>query len=553
MTQTTAPTLDRRAAERVARLAAIDVGTNSIRLIIVDVAGAGTYRIIDDEKIITRLGRGTAFQGVLEDEAIEESVEAIVKLVLIARSNAVDGLRLIATAAVRDARNGQRVVDLVAQRTGETLEVIQAETEARLAYRSVAAAFDVTTTDVAVADIGGGSTEVVVSIQGLIEHVYTLPLGAVRLRERFGSCDDPAGDQLEAVRRYVRSVVREHVQRPANAPQILIGTGGTFTTLAAMSMHEAAVTGRADLLPGALRGHEIQRDEIRHFTEAIRRMPVERRTMIPGLGSDRADIIVPGLVVIDRLMKRLGVNRLRVHDRGIRDGVILEMIDAIGLKGAEYTGPGQTIDASGSAIEFAARCGIDEDDARHTAALATSIYDQLGKLMLFQATPADRLLLEQAAILRDVGYVVNYSKHHKHSYHLILHADLTGMDAQERRVIATVARYHRKAKPTLSHEEFAALDPDDRDRVRRLAAILRLADGLNRTHARDVHEIRIVPATDRLRFECIAPKEPAVCLWGAQRRADLFEETFDLPPEFHWVPSPGNQAGNHHHREAHDD
>lgn len=544
MTQASAPSLDRSAAERVARLAAVDVGTNSIRLIIVDVAGAGTYRVIDDEKIITRLGRGAAFQGELEDEAIEESVEAIVKLVLIAQSNAVDQLRLIATAAVRDATNGEDVVRRVQERTGQTLKVISAEAEARLAHRSVANAFDLSSTDAAVADIGGGSTEVVIAVQGLIEHVYTLPLGAVRLRERFGPCDDPRGEQLEAVRRYVRDVVKDHIERPSNSPQMLIGTGGTFTTLAAMSMHEAAVNGRAELLPGALRSHEIQRDEIRHFTENIRRTPIDRRTMIPGLGSDRVDIIVPGLVVIDRLMKRLGVNRLRVHDRGIRDGIILEMIDGIGLKGTEHQGNANAIDPSGSAIEFATRCGVDEQDARHTAMLAVSIYDQLAQLGLSPPSPDERFILEQASILRDVGYVVNYSKHHKHSFHLILHADLTGMDADQRRLVATVSRYHRKAKPSVSHEEFAALSLDDRALVRRLAAILRLADGLNRTHARDITAVSLVHSTDRIRFDCVAQDEPTVCLWGAQNRADLFEETFTLPTEFTWA---GPKASNAPH------
>ncbi|MEL6795647.1 MAG: Ppx/GppA phosphatase family protein [Planctomycetota bacterium] len=544
MTQTASTPISTPTSGRVARLAAIDVGTNSIRLIIVDVAPAGTYRIIDDEKIITRLGRGAGFGGMLEDAAIDESVEAIEKLVLIARSNAADRIRLIATAAVRDAENGPRVVDLVAERTGETLEVISAEAEARLAYRSVAAAFDLSATDVAIADIGGGSTEVVVSVQGMIEHVYTLPLGAVRLRERFGPCDDARGDQLDAVRRFVRKTIRDHVERPANSPQMLIGTGGTFTTLAAMSMHEAATSDRADLLPGTLRSHEIQRDEIRHFTEAIRRMPIDRRTMIPGLSADRADIIVPGLVVIDRLMKRLGINRLRVHDRGIRDGIILEMIEAIGLAGSEQPDGERTVDHSGSAAEFAARCGVDADDARHTARLAVSIYDQFAKLGFIELNSDDRFVLEQAAILRDVGYVVNYSKHHKHSYHLILHADLAGMDAEQRRLVATVARYHRKAKPSLSHEEFAMHTPTDQRRIRALAAILRVADGLNRTHAADITDINVVADGDRVRFDCVAPSDPAVCLWGAERRADLLAEVFGRSPEFVWFNAAETETGH---------
>ncbi|MEL6497435.1 MAG: Ppx/GppA phosphatase family protein [Planctomycetota bacterium] len=519
---------------RIARLAAIDVGTNSIRLIIVDVAAAGTYRIIDDEKIITRLGRGAAFGGALEEGAIHDSVEAIEKLVLIARSNAVDRIRLVATAAVRDATNGSRVVEAVAERTGETLEVIPAEAEARLAHRSVAAAFDLSGTDAAIADIGGGSTEVVVLFQGMIEHVYTLPLGAVRLRERFGPCEDLSGNELADLRRYVRKTIREHVGRPANSPQMLIGTGGTFTTLAAMSMHEAAASDRADLLPGTLRSHEIQRDEIRHFTESIRRIPVERRTVVPGLSADRADIIVPGLVVIDRLMKRLGINRLRVHDRGIRDGLILEMIEAIGLTGSEHPDGERTVDHCGSSIEFAVRCGIDAEDALHTARLAVMIYDQLADIGVLVESSADRFVLEQSAVLRDVGYVVNYSKHHKHSYHLILHADLAGMDADQRRLIAAVARYHRKAKPSPSHEEFAMHSAADQQRIRRLAAILRVADGLNRTHAADVGSVAVVSEADGIRFDCEATADPAVCLWGAERRADLFRDVFGRSPKFVW-------------------
>ncbi|MEO1583398.1 MAG: Ppx/GppA phosphatase family protein [Planctomycetota bacterium] len=545
MTQASTTALERGAAEHAARLAAIDVGTNSIRLIIVDVSRAGTYRIIDDEKIITRLGRGSAVDGTLEDEAIIESVDAIDALVKIARGNSADRIRVIATAAVRDATNGRDMVDRVRERTGEEMDVIAATDEARLAHRSVAAGFDLAQTDAAIADIGGGSTEVVVSIQGMIEQIYTLPLGAVRLRERFGPCDDAAGDQLRAIRNYVRGVVRDEVDKPANAPQILIGTGGTFTTLAAMSMHEAATAGRADLLPGALRGHEIQRDEVRHFTEAIRRLPVDRRTSIPGLGSDRADIIVPGLVIIDRLMKRLGINRLRVHDRGIRDGVILEMIGDMGLSGAERTPDAAPIEPSGSAIEFAVRCGVDEASARHTAFLACSMYDQLGGLGILKPDPADRVLLEHAAILRDVGYVVNYSKHHKHSFHLILNADLAGMDAGDRRLVATIARYHRKAKPSLSHEEFAALSEADRERVRRLAALLRLADGMNRTHAGDVRGVSVSRESDTgaVVFDCESPDDPAVCIWGAQSRSELFEETFKAAARFQWADRPGPSPG----------
>ncbi|MEM9166579.1 MAG: Ppx/GppA phosphatase family protein [Planctomycetota bacterium] len=535
--------------DRAARLGAIDIGTNSIRLIVADVSTHGAYRIVDDEKLVTRLGRGSGRSRALNQQAIAESAEAAGRLAGIARGLGVDHLRVVATAAVRDASNRDTAVAAIEAATASSVEVISAHEEARLAYRSVAASFDLSTTDVAVADIGGGSTEVVVSIQGVIEHIYTLPLGAVRLKDRFGSCDDPAGEQLDTLRDHVRTIVRDYVDRPANAPQMLVGTGGTFTTLAAMSMHQAAGDGGAELLPGALRDHEIQRDEIRHLTEAIRRMPLDQRTAIQGLPSDRADIIVPGLVIIDRLMKRLGVNRLLVHDRGIRDGILLEMIDTLGLPGRpdeDRARGADSIDASGSAIEFAARCGIAEPGAKHTAALALSILEQLDTLGWLPADEADARILEAAAILRDVGYLVNYSKHHKHSYHLILHADLPGLSAQERLLVATVARYHRKAKPSLSHPEFASLGQTDRQRVRGLAAILRVADGLERTHAQDITAVRIEVRPDRLVFQCDAAKNPEICLWGASRRSELFEDVFGRPVEFVWKPTQAAANGEPH-------
>jgi exopolyphosphatase/guanosine-5'-triphosphate,3'-diphosphate pyrophosphatase len=544
MTQALLPGTDRPAPDRAARLAALDIGTNSLRLIIADVSRTGTYRVIDDEKMITRLGRGSGVKGRLEPQALAESVAAIERLVAISRGFGVDRLRLVATAAVRDAENGQELVRAVRASTGETVDVISAEEEARLAHRAVSSAYDLSGTDAAIADIGGGSTEVVVCIQGVIEQVYTLKLGAARLKERFGPCDDPGGVQLAELRHHVRDVVREQVHEPANAPQIMIGTGGTFTTLAAISM---ARYPRPPQGAGALRGHEIQRDEVRHLTDLIARTPLAQRETITGLGPDRIDIIVPGLVIIDRLMKRLGLNRLRVHDRGIRDGVILRMIEEMGLarvgvRAGAHGGAGGnepdsagSADASGSAVEFAVRCGVLEAGARHTAALAASLYDQLAGLRMFAHNVFERSVLEHAAILRDVGYLVNYSGHHKHSYHLILHADLAGISHRERSLVAVVARYHRKSHPSVAHEEFAALPADDQAMVRRLAAVLRIADGLDRTHGQEVRSVVVESLGRGLRVLCRAERDPGVCLWGAERRADLFQDVFARGIEFIWA------------------
>jgi exopolyphosphatase/guanosine-5'-triphosphate,3'-diphosphate pyrophosphatase len=545
MTRAAIQTHDHQSGDRAARLAAVDIGTNSIRLIIADVSHTGAYRIIDDEKVIARLGRGSGVRGRLEPDAIEQAAEVIERMVAIARGFAADRLRLVATAAVRDAENRGVFIDRVRERCGEEVEVISADAEAHLAFRSVTSSFDLTGTDASIADIGGGSTEVVVTVQGIIEHVYTLKLGAVRLKEQFGPCDDPDGAQLMAVRNAVREVIREQVDRPANASQVLIGTGGTFSALAAISLARVSAGRRVSLSPGELRGHEIQRDEVRHITEWLRRLPLDERARVPGLSPDRADIIVPGLVIADRLMKRLGVNRLRVHDRGIRDGIILEMIQAMGLpsEGRERRGLG--VDPSGSALEFAARCGVNPVSARHTAMLAASIADQLVALGLLTLDARGRVMLEHAALLRDVGYLVNYSKHHKHSYHLIVNADLEGLSHRERILVATVARYHRKSAPSLSHEEFAPLAPDDRELVARLAAILRVADGLDRTHAQEVSAVTITRGQGSLAFACAAERDPAACIWGAESRAEMFESIFGLRCTFSWTRPAHSTTGAH--------
>lgn len=518
----TIPT-DRRKRRRIA---AIDVGTNSIRLVVAELGGDSGYRVIDDEKVIARLGHGLDETGRLSEDAMVRAAEAVARMHEIAKGYDVADVRAIATCAVREATNGADLATMIHEQADIPLEIISAEEEARLAHNSVAHAFDLRHTHAAIADIGGGSTEVIVSAAGVIENVHPLRLGAVRLTERYGTCEDGTGEQAEAIRTAIRQHLRERMPRPDTPIQTLYGSGGTFTTLASMLLHENAPKTASDLLPFSVAGFEAQRDEVRHLLGRLSEMTVRERARVPGLSADRADIIVAGLLIVDELMRRFRVNRVRIHDRGIRDGLLLEMM------GNRRTTPEERLNRVASAERFASACRYEEKHCQHVASLALAIFDDLVfELDAGEAPWASgdcRELLHAASLLHDVGYLINYSKHHKHSYHLIAHSDMSGFSTREREIVANVARYHRRSTPAKKHPNFAKLSEEDQAIVRRLSAILRLADGLDRSHTQSVRSVTTRVRDGAVVLHVAAEDEPKVDIWGAERKSTMFEEVFDM-------------------------
>jgi exopolyphosphatase/guanosine-5'-triphosphate,3'-diphosphate pyrophosphatase len=541
------------ASERV-RIAAIDVGTNSIRLIIAEVGPGGSYRILDDEKEITRLGRGLHETGDMHPSAIEHSVLTIERMKGIAEGYSVREIRLVGTCAVRDSASGPAFIELIRQRTGLVLKGISAEEEAMLSYRSAARAFDVHSMPAAVVDVGGGSTQIVLSapssagaggeagrasdqgLTGVVERIFTLPLGAVRLTERFGGSERVAGEGFRELRQALKTEFKRRVSRPPFAPQILIGTGGTLTSLAAICAHADLGPAAEGLFSGTIQGYEVKLPRLRHVIENLRAMSLGERMEVPGLSADRADIIIAGLAIVERVMKRLGVNSLRVHEGGIRDGLILSMIEELGLGGAGS--PAARRDPMRAVRRFARACGYEQAHCRQVTRLTLRLFDQFASSATGNhrdlCTDRNRMLVEAAASLHDVGYLINYSGHHKHSYHLIIHADLPGFTTREIEVIAHVARYHRLAEPSKSHRTFARLSKDDRRLVRFLSAILRVADGLDRTHSQRINDVALEVNAGIARLTVESETEPAVDIWGAQRKSGLFSRVLGLEPFFEW-------------------
>ena len=514
-------------ADLACRLGAIDIGSNSVRLLVAEALRGGTYRILDEEREPTRLGRSASVEGRLDDESMDRTVAALRTFKEIATGYQVTRLRTIATCAVREARNGPEFCRRVREEVGLEVEVISGEREARLAFTSVQHAFDLAGRNTIVADIGGGSTEIVFATGNLIESIFSTPLGAVRLTEQFAlgdCCDAPeAARGLERLDDEIAAVLKKRTTKPLFAPHLLVGCGGTFTTLAELVMATRRESN------GPVAGYTVSHAEVRHLLDRLRKMPLRARRSMPGMTPDRADIIVAGLSIVDALLKRFHVNTLAIHTRGVRDGLLREMIEeaAVGSGGDDPA-------FRDAAIErLAAACSGEVEHGRTVAALAGRIFEQL-------ATPldlpvGDRLLLECAARLQDVGYVINYDQHHKHSYHLIRNSRLPGLRPHDLELIANVARYHRGALPKKKHENLSRLAADDQRRVQRLAAILRIAGGLDRSRSQQVRDVLASVDDGRAVLEVVADQEPQVDIWGAERRTDLFEKVFGMKVDVRWA------------------
>jgi exopolyphosphatase/guanosine-5'-triphosphate,3'-diphosphate pyrophosphatase len=507
------------------RLAAIDIGSNSIRLIVADATADGEYRIVDDHKETTRLAHGLATTGSIATEAMWHSLDALRRMAVIVDGYDADRFTVIATSAVREATNGGDFLRLVKAQLDLDVEVISSEEEGRLSFLSMDRHLHLRDQNVLHVDLGGGSAELVFATQGIIEEIVSLPIGAVRLTEGFLKSDPPTKVEYRAMRKRIKQEFRSAVRVPTFQPHVMTGAGGTFSALANVSLR---MRGQG---PRPVGGYELTRTEIRHILARLRDLPLAERRSLPGLNPDRADIIIAGVAVIERLMKWLDVNRLVVHDRGVRDGLLLKMLDqAFERKLCE-----EPVDPLTAVRQFAATCSAEYSHARHIAALAVQIFDQLQEPL--RLPPHERLLLEAAAWLHEVGTLINYQKHHQHSYHLILHGSLRGLTTHQRELVANIARYHRKAHPKKKHANFARLSPEGQATVRRMAALLRLADGLDRTHTQRIRALACRVENGVVRVMATADADPVVDLWGATDKGTLFEEVFGKRLEFGWQPT----------------
>jgi exopolyphosphatase/guanosine-5'-triphosphate,3'-diphosphate pyrophosphatase len=320
------------------RLAAIDIGSNSIRLVVAEALEGGDYRVLAEGRETTRLGRSVAREGRLDDESIAASLNALRQFQSVAARHTVQVIRAVATSAIREAENGPQFCELARNQLHLPIEVISPRQEAELAFLSVSRRFDLAGMDALLVDIGGGSTEILMTAGERIEQMIATPLGAVRLSEMFGAGQSPAGEDYTRMLHWIDGELRRCMAGPAGTRQRMIGSGGTFTSLAAMTAaagQPLARTAPADWISHA---------DVQALLDRLRAVPRAERLGTPGLTPDRVDIIVPGLAVVDRIMTHFRIDRLQIHPYGVRDGLLMSMIDRGAQAGAS---PGAGADGDG--------------------------------------------------------------------------------------------------------------------------------------------------------------------------------------------------------------
>jgi exopolyphosphatase/guanosine-5'-triphosphate,3'-diphosphate pyrophosphatase len=490
------------------RIGAIDVGSNSIRLVIAEYEPETGFEIIDEVKDMPRLGTRVDSTGMLDRAAMTRAFAALKRMKEIADRRGVTRLAAVATSALREARNGATFARRVRRQLDIPLEIIDGDREAELSWRSVAHHFRLENARTLVADIGGGSLELIGAVDGMVEVTASLPLGAVRLTEEFLTGKRSPRKELGALRKYVRKSLRKALPWRDWSQAVVIGSGGSFTNLARIA------AARAGRLGDAIHGTTVSTGEVESLLEWLSTKTAEQRAQIPGLNPQRADIIIAGVAVAAELLNALNARALTASAFGLREGLLLDMVG-----NPEQTAPHDPLQLI---REFVDRCRGDRRHVEQVRVLATTLHEQLGAALGSGAE--DAWLLEAASLLHDVGQLMSYRNHHKHSFQLISHADRLGLDSHDRALVALISRYHRKRGPTQKHAEFARLDDDDKATVRRVSGLLRVADGLDRGHTAAVDRVTVALEAGKCVIG-VAPRlkdaDVSLEVWGAQRKSDV--------------------------------
>jgi exopolyphosphatase/guanosine-5'-triphosphate,3'-diphosphate pyrophosphatase len=504
--------LDRLAPRSAAperRLAVIDMGSNSFRLVVFRYRPGGSFQLVDEIRDAVRLSGGAGPDG-LRPEAIERAARTARLYAAYCEAAEVDAVVAVTTSAVRDAPNRADALRALSADGALDVRMLSAEEEAWYGY--LGAVNSTTLGDGHVLDLGGGSIQVSQVVGRGLERVVSRPLGAVRMTEAFLPRERAARADLKALRKHV---TRELAGVPwlARSGGRMVGIGGTIRTLA--SMHQR----RARYPLGELHGYHLSRDGLEELIEAMAELPAGERTRLPGLKPDRADITLAGAVVIASVLDHVDVDEVEICAQGLREGIFYERF----LSPAD---PPVIADVRRqSVLNLADIFRCDTAHAEHVTALALTVHDELARLGLQPLDRRDRELLWAAGMLHDAGVLVDYNDHHKHGYYLVLNAGLPGFRHRELAMVALLVRAHRKALPTLSPLEdlFSA---GDEDRLARLAACLRVAEQLERGRARGVRDVRVEAPDGVARLLVRAEGDPSVALWSAALEGPAFERAF---------------------------
>ena len=519
------------------RIAAIDIGTNSVHMIVVRVRPDLSFEVIDREKAMVRLGAGGLDGKELTTEAMGAALQALSKFKRLAESHTVDKILAAATSATREARNGGEFLSRIEADTGIRPRVITGAEEARLIHLAAVYGVDVGGARAVVIDIGGGSTEITLGTATSVQAAKSFKIGVIRLTERFVKSDPLSGRDEQKLTKHILSEIDRHCEQITSTGfDRVIGTSGTILSLGtvATAMSDGAI-------PSELRNLRVGAKQIRRLRKEVVGLSLAQRLTIPGLDPRRADLVVAGGVLLDTILRRLGAEDITLCDLALREGLVLDYI----RRNSKHIAHVDSIPdvRRRSSLELAERCNYYAEHAQQVVRLALAIFDQTRTV--HGLTDREREWLEFAALLHDIGSLISYERHHRHSYYLIRNGDLRGFDPDEIEVVALVARYHRRGTPKRSHEEYSRLPSPLRKTVRTLASILRVAESLDRSHTQTIAglDLRDRGADALLQIKTTGDAELEV--WATNRTLQPFEallgkpvrlEAASIPPERRPIP-----------------
>ena len=511
--------------ETPVRVCVIDLGTNSFHAVIVDVHPGGAFEWVDRLKEMVHLGEGRSLEGGrLTEAAMTRAFEALERIQLLARGWEAWEIVACATSALREAENGGAFIERVRRELGLVVRPISGAREAELIYRGVRHAVDLRGAPALVVDIGGGSVECVVGDGETAHFAESLKLGAARMTARFGKSDPLSEEDGAAIRAHyrealggVRAACREQGGRR------LVGSSGTMESLAAVCARRQGRGGESIFQ---------QAYPAEAFAEGaawVARASRAEREACDQIEPRRVEQIPAGAVLVDVLLEMIPeIEEVLVSPYALREGMVVDFIDESRERIRRLAPLGGVRERS--VVELGMRFGWEEAHARHVAASALQLFDAVRPLFPKNgrdALAADRELLEYAALLHDVGYHVSHRRHERHAQYLIEHSDLHGFTGREVTLLALTARYHRGDAPSEEKDaSFAALSEADRARVRRLAALLRVAEALDRSHLQNVEGLRATLTDDMLALALESNGDSRLEGWAVEQNRALFEEVF---------------------------
>jgi exopolyphosphatase / guanosine-5'-triphosphate,3'-diphosphate pyrophosphatase len=501
------------------RLAAIDVGSNSVHLLIADVSSEGHVEVVERVKEMVRLGRRSFTTGLLSEEAMELAVRVLMHFSRLVEMRHADQVRAVATSAVREARNRDQFIARIRRDTGLEVEVISGREEAQLIYRAAQHALGLEGGPHLLVDLGGGSLELVLVRDQRSVWMKSAKLGAARMTERFLLDDPPTAAQRKRLLNHFEIEIGEQVEAARSAKVVrAIGTSGTINTLIAM-----ARAARGEEL-GTLHGSTASAAEIGHLCRKIAACDAPARLGLPGIDSKRVDQVTAAAILADFVLQHSGAKEMVACAWALREGMLLELAETTHRSAREIR--------RDAVNALATRFAKDNPHGRQVAKLALMLFDETS--IALELPEGSRELLEYAALLHDIGHAIDHDRHNRHSYYLVKNADLLGFEPAEIEMIALALRAHRKQSAQLDSPEWQALSAGKRRVARAMAAILRVADALDRSHRGVVKTVAIAYSPGCATIKIGSGLERAdLELWTCERRIDLLAKLLDRRVTLH--------------------